>query len=77
MAGLVTGTLDGPCSYAITLVAQQHPSAKRKRDIAEDRAAKSARHSSSSRSDRDAGAQRAACWINHWVIAEFTSRSLM
>jgi hypothetical protein len=59
-------------------VAQQHPSAKRKRDIAEDRATKSARHSSSKRSDKDAGALRAACRINQWVIAsEFTSRSLM
>jgi hypothetical protein len=46
MAELATGTLDARCSCAITLVAQQHPSAKRKRDMTEGLAAKSASHSS-------------------------------
>jgi hypothetical protein len=44
----------------MTRVAQQQPMAKRSRDNIEDRAAKSANHSSSSRSDKDAGAERAA-----------------
>jgi hypothetical protein len=60
MAAPATGILAGWCSRAITLVAQQHPSAKRKRELAEDRTAKSAPHSSSNRSDRSGGALHAA-----------------
>jgi hypothetical protein len=57
---LTTGTLEGWCSNAITCVAQQQPMAKRSRDIAEGRAAKSASHSSSKRCDKDSGAREAA-----------------
>jgi hypothetical protein len=57
---LVTGTLEGWYSRAITCVAQQQPMAKRSRDIAEGRAAKSASHSSSNRCDKDSGARQAA-----------------
>jgi hypothetical protein len=60
MAALATGILAGLCSRAITLVAQQHPIANRKRELAEDRTVKSARHSSSNRSDRSGGALQAA-----------------
>jgi hypothetical protein len=60
MAELVTGIFAGRYSRKITLVAQQHPTANRKRDMAEDRTAQSARHSSSNRSDRSGGALHAA-----------------
>jgi hypothetical protein len=60
MVDAETGTLDVRCSSAISFVAQQQPSAKRKRDMLEGRANKSACHSSSKRSTRGAGALRAA-----------------